>query len=80
MQKIISNNNGQSLVEYLIIVALIAVATISVVRLLSYNISANFANISNALANSTSKASLKPANTQLKKKNFGDFMEGAAGD
>jgi Flp pilus assembly pilin Flp len=80
MNKRISNNRGQSLVEYLIIVALVAVATIGVVRVVGYNISANFTNISNALANSSTKAQMKHADTQLKKKNFGDFMDGATGD
>jgi Flp pilus assembly pilin Flp len=76
----ISNNQGQSLVEYLIIVALVAVATIGVVRVVGHNISANFVNISNALANNKSKAEMKNAGDQLKKKNFGNFMDGATGD
>jgi Flp pilus assembly pilin Flp len=80
MRKVISNNRGQSLIEYLIIVALIAIATISVVRVVGYNITANFTNISNALSNDTTKATMKHADTQLKKKNFGDFMDGATGD
>lgn len=74
------NNRGQSLIEYLIIVALVAIASIGVVRILSYNVSANFTNISNSLANSTSKAPMKQAKDELKKKNFGNFMDGATGN
>ncbi len=49
MKPIIQDQKGQSLVEYLIIVALMAAAAIGVVRVLSQNTRAQFANIANAL-------------------------------
>lgn len=71
------NNKGQSLVEYLIIVGIVAIGTIGVVRALGYNISANFTRISNALTNKSTNVETKDADQFHKMKDFGNFMEGA---
>lgn len=41
----LKNKKGQGLVEYLILVALMGVATIGIVRLLNQNVKAQFANV-----------------------------------
>lgn len=43
------NKNGQALTEYMILTALIAVASIAVVQLVGGNIMAKFANIANSI-------------------------------
>jgi Flp pilus assembly pilin Flp len=76
-QKLKLNNKGQSLVEYLIIVALVAIGTMGVVRVLGFNLSANFTRVSNALSNTKTTVETKNADAYHKMKDFGNFMEGA---
>jgi Flp pilus assembly pilin Flp len=77
---IIKNNKGQSLVEYLIIVALIAVATIGMVQAVGANVSIHFANISKALAGDSSNK-VDPIKVNLNKQDatrtLGNYMQGA---
>lgn len=78
--KTIKNQRGQSLIEYLIIVALIAVGSIGVVRILSQNVYVRFANISNALQGKDK--SLKTEQVQeshYKKRDLSDFF-GTSGE
>lgn len=79
--KTIKNNHGQSLVEYLILTALLAVATMGVVRILGHTVSAKFADISNALrGGSFRKAQVeKVEERHYSKKDMGDFLQGAGG-
>lgn len=80
---LIKKNQGQGLIEYLILVAIMAIATMGVIRVVSQNTAAKFAKISQVLhGKSEAKAD---ANTKLdsvnesdiKKKDFGDFYRGA---
>ena len=73
----IRNQKGQALIEYLILVALIAVTAAGVVGVVGQNVTAHFASISNALnGNSASRKT-----TQVKEsaynstKNLSNFME-----
>jgi len=76
--KTLRNQKGQSLIEYLIIVALIAVGSIGVVRVVGQNIYGRFANISNALqGNSKSVAMDKVTDSQTKKRDLNDFFKTA---
>ena len=76
--RILKNQKGQSLIEYLIIVALIAVGSIGVVRVLGQNIYGRFANISNALqGNSKAVAMDKVSDSQTKKRDLNDFFKTA---
>lgn len=78
---LIRNQKGQGLVEYLIIVALVAVATIGIMRTLGQNTSAQFANITYALQGSNKKARKDQVNkTATEKKDLSDFMSGASRD
>lgn len=80
MQKsVIFKTNGQGMVEYMILVALIAAGTIGVVRVVGYNIGAQYENINRALGAKTSNQ-LEIKNTeqgQLNKKDLSDFLKGA---
>ena len=80
MQKnVIFRTNGQGMVEYMILVALIAAGTIGVVRVVGYNIGAQYENINRALGAKTSnQLEIKNAEQgQLNKKDLSDFLKGA---
>lgn len=76
------NQAGQSLIEYLIIVCLVCVASISVLRVLSQNITAKFSQVSNTIQGK--KASHggvqmdEIKETHYKKRDLSDFFQGAA--
>ncbi len=75
--KIIGNSHGQGLIEYLIIVALVAVATIGVVRVLGQAINSRFATISYALQGQKKTPTVDAiSESQLKKRDLGNFMDG----
>lgn len=77
--KILFNNSGQGMVEYMILVALIAAGTIGVVRVVGYNIGAQYENINRALGAKTSnQLQMQNADqSQLNKKDLSDFLKGA---
>ena len=73
------NQRGQGLIEYLILVALMAVATIGIVRALNQTINAQFADVIYALQGSQKRAKTETLNDSVyKKKDFSNFMNGAA--
>lgn len=73
------NKKGQTLVEYLIIVALIAVGSIAILRSLSETIQVRFANITNALQNKESNFKSSEVSSEMyKKRGLDNFFEGAA--
>ena len=73
------NNSGQSLIEYLIIVALMAVATMGIVRVMGQTVSAKFATITHALqGRSQSVRTDRIEQTHHKSKDLGDFFQGSA--
>lgn len=81
MISLIVNRRGQGLVEYVIIVALVAVAAISITRLLGQTINAQFANITLALQGEKKKARLDNVyEGSYRRKDLSDFMDGAAKD
>ncbi len=49
VQKILKNKKGQGLIEYLIIVAIVAIGSISVIKVVGANVSVRFANVANIL-------------------------------
>lgn len=78
MAQQIKNTKGQSLIEYLIIVAIVAVGTISIVRLVGKNVSVQFANIAKALGGDDRQLKAeKPDSKMYSKKDFSNFLEGA---
>lgn len=76
---VLSNSRGQGLIEYVILVALVGVATIGMVRLLQSSVNVNLANIVHALqSDGKRKESFERVDSSdLRKKDFSDFMNGA---
>ncbi len=79
--QLIRNSRGQGLIEYVILVALVGVATMGMVRLLQSSINVNLANVVHALqSDGKRKESFERIDgDDLRKKDFSDFMNGAAG-
>ena len=76
---IVCNRKGQGLIEYLILVALMAVATIGIVRVLNYTVQTRFANAIYALQGSGKRVKTETFDeSQLHKRDLSDFMNGAA--
>lgn len=73
MERLLKNSKGQGMTEYIIIVALIAIAAIGVVTLFGQNIRALFAGASNSLAGDTNVTAktkkAKSKHTKMKKIN-----------
>lgn len=79
-QTILKNKNGQGLIEYLIIVAIVAIGSISVIKVVGANISVRFANVANVLGgkNAGENASAQAVTESMtKKKDFSSFFDGA---
>ncbi len=75
----LQNQRGQGLIEYLIIVALVAVATIGVVRVLGQAVSSRFNTVTYALQGKKKTTQIDNLDdNQLKKRDLGDFMNGVA--
>jgi pilus assembly protein Flp/PilA len=77
--KRLCNQKGQGLIEYLILVALMGVATIAIVRVMGQTVSARFTTITYALQGE--KKSIKPPidESVYKKKDLGNFFDGVGG-
>ncbi|HVK62511.1 MAG TPA: hypothetical protein VM432_13215 [Bdellovibrionales bacterium] len=79
MSRTLRNQKGQGLIEYLIIVALMGVATMAIVRVMSQSVSARFTEISYVLKGDKKKVQTGPIDESLyKKKDLGDFLDGSA--
>jgi Flp pilus assembly pilin Flp len=76
LQSDVAARRGQSLVEYLVLTCLVAVAAIAVVSVVGRNIRENYANISNALRGEG--RAVKHSEVQLQAldpKGFQNYME-----
>lgn len=76
---LLKNQKGQSLIEYLVIVALMGVATIGVVRTLNQNVKAQFANVIYGIQGGKRKKAARESvrESQFKKTDFSSFMNGS---
>jgi hypothetical protein len=76
----IRNSRGQGLIEYVILVALVGVATMGMVRLLQKSIKVNLGNVVHALQSDSKRKESHERITEddLRKSDFNDFMNGAA--
>ncbi|MCO5114336.1 MAG: Flp family type IVb pilin [Bdellovibrionaceae bacterium] len=77
------NQKGQGLIEYIILVALIAIASIGVMRVLSQTANTQLANITNSLqggAQARKIAAPQVSETLYSKKDLSDFMKNATKD
>ena len=75
----IKNRKGQGLVEYLIIVAIVAVGSIAVIKAVGGNINVQFANVVQALDGKSSEKieSYKATKSMYEKRDFSNFFDGA---
>ncbi len=74
-----NNNKGQGLVEYLLIVALMAIASIGVVRVMNQTITAKFATVTHALQGKKKSIQVEAIETSdYKKKDMKNFFDGVA--
>ena len=72
---------GQGLIEYLILVALMAVATIGIIRMLNHTVKSRFANAIHALQGTSKKVKTESIkDSDYKKSDLSDFMNGAASE
>lgn len=76
--KAVRNQRGQGLIEYLIIVALMGVATIAIVRVMGEVVSKRFAGISAALQGQTKNQTATINESTYKKRDLGDFLNGVS--
>ena len=78
---ILRNPRGQSLIEYVILVALVGVATMGMVRVLQKSVKVNLANVIHALQSDGKRKESQEHITEeeMRKSDFSDFMNGAAG-
>jgi Flp pilus assembly pilin Flp len=71
------NERGQGLIEYLIIVALMGIATIAIVRVMGQTVASRFASVTYALQGKKKQVSPERIDEgTYKKKDLGDFFEG----
>lgn len=73
------NNRGQGMVEYLIIVCLVAVGTIGIIRVVGQNVSVQYSNIAKALGSGDDRQykAGKIDDHMYKKKDLSDFLQGS---
>lgn len=77
--KIARQKRGQSLIEYLILVCLVAVGTMGIVRVVGGNVAVHFANVAKALGTGDTNA-YSPHEVEAsmyKKKDLTNFLEGS---
>lgn len=76
--KLLKNRKGQGLIEYLVLVCLIAVGSMAVIRVVGKNVRVQFANISRALGGEDQALQAeKVTSDDYSKRDFSDFMKGA---
>jgi Flp pilus assembly pilin Flp len=75
--KLLKNKKGQGLIEYLIIVAIVAVGSIAVIKVVGANVDVQFANVAQALGGTDSRKKDAHAVTDslYKKRDFSNFFE-----
>lgn len=74
-------NKGQSLIEYLILVALMAIASIGIVKVLGQNLQGQFARVAHALKGEDRRPQLKRINKgYYKQRDLSDFFDEAANE
>lgn len=79
--KILKNKKGQGLIEYLIIVAIVAVGSMAIIKVVGGNVNTKFANVANVLggkAAGTNVTSHEVTESMTKKRDFSNFFEGAS--
>lgn len=74
--KVAQNQRGQSLMEYLLLVCLIAVGATATVKVVGQNIQAQFNNISRSLRGESQNTRMdRLDDRQVRQKDFHDFLQ-----
>ncbi len=76
---ILKKQNGQGLIEYLILVAIIAIGTMSIIKSVGKNVSVGFANVAKSLGSGNDDHPIHADELnreQYSKKDMTDFMKG----
>ena len=80
MGKLIRNKKGQGLVEYMVIVALMAVASMGIMRILSKTTNGKLAQITQSLQGGKASINIEFERVEgddLRKKDMSDFFQGS---
>ena len=74
----LKNQSGQALIEYLIIVALVGVGSIALMRAVSQNINARFANVVQSLGGKVegNRTAAEVSSNMYRKRDMKDFAQG----
>lgn len=78
-QQLLKSKKGQGLIEYLIIVALIAVASMAIMRVMSQTVQAKFTKVTQVLQGGNNSVDVRVEAIQeqhFKKKDMNDFFYG----
>lgn len=76
----LKNNKGQGLIEYMVIVALMAIATMGIMRVLSQTTSGKIAKITQALQGGKASVQVdfeRVDKSDFRKKDMSDFFRGS---
>lgn len=76
----LTNRRGQGMIEYLILVAIVAVGAIGVVRVVGANVSIQFANVAKALGSGTESSPIQAEALSAdlySRKDLSNFLGGA---
>lgn len=81
-KNLVKNQKGQGLIEYLILVALIAVTTIGVIKVVGKNVATQYENINRAMgAKKSNQLTISNASdNSLKQKDLSNFMDSSRTD
>ena len=81
-ESLIKNQKGQGLIEYLILVALIAVTTIGVVKIVGKNVATQYENINRAMGarNGQQLTITNASDNSLRQKDLSNFMDSSRTD
>ncbi|HWU43773.1 MAG TPA: hypothetical protein VN132_10055 [Bdellovibrio sp.] len=78
----LKNKKGQGLIEYLIIVAIVAVGSMAVIKVVGANLDVQFANVAQALGGTNARKIEANNVTEglYKKRDFSNFFEDSVND
>jgi len=80
MISLIKNKKGQGMVEYLIVVSIMAIGTMGMVRFLGHNTQAKLAQVTNAIHGSGNATMPREVQTNdYKKRDMKNFFHGSKG-
>lgn len=78
MKRLLKNKKGQGLIEYLIIVAIVAVGSMSIIKIVGGNLDVQFAKVASALGGKSNGIQAHEVlESSYKKRDFSNFFDGA---